>query len=152
LRVVVSGSGQLDPAARIFQTTEPPLLIFSTEQMPQAVRAVLMGRATLHLQPGARVDLRKMLATLRSQHGVRRVMCEGGPGLLRSFLEAGLVDEINVTFCPRVFGGVDAPTLTGGPGGFFPSAIECRLESLEPLGGECFARYRVVRGATPFPR
>lgn len=146
LRVVVSGSGRLDPAARIFQTTEPLLLVFSTEQMPRSVRVALAGRATLHLGPGPRVDLRGMLAILRGQYGVRRVMCEGGPGLLRSLLEAGLVDEINVTFCPRVFGGVDAPTLTGGPGSFLPSAVECRLESLEPLGDECFARYRVVRG------
>jgi len=50
----------------------------------------------------ATVDLRGMLAILRGQYGVRRVMCEGGPGLLRSLLEAGLVDELNVTFCPRV--------------------------------------------------
>lgn len=143
LRVVVSGSGSLDPAARIFQTTEPALLVFSTEQMPKGVRAALADRATLHLEPGPRVNLRGMLQTLRSRYGVRRVLCEGGPGLLRSLLEAGLVDEINVTFCPRIFGGSAAPTLSGGPGGFLPGALECRLEFLEPLGGECFARYRV---------
>ncbi|MDD5349682.1 MAG: dihydrofolate reductase family protein [Chthoniobacteraceae bacterium] len=145
LRVVVSGSGALDPAARIFQTDAPPLLVFSTEQMPVPTRAALAAaRATLHLGPGPRVDLRGMLALLRGRYGVRRVMCEGGPGLLRSLLEAGLVNEINVTFCPRVFGGAEAPALTGGPGSFFPSAVECRLESLEPLGGECFARYSVI--------
>ncbi|MEI8235323.1 MAG: dihydrofolate reductase family protein [Verrucomicrobiota bacterium] len=146
LRVVVSGSGRLDPSARIFQTAVPPVLVFSTERMPPSVRAALAAaQATLHLEAGERLDLRGMLATLKTRHGVRRVMCEGGAGLLRSLLEAGLVDEINVTFCPRVFGGVDAPTLTGGGGSFLPSSVECRLESLEPLGGECFARYRVLQ-------
>ena len=91
------------------------------------------------------MDLRAMLQTLRSRYDVRRVICEGGPTLLRSLLEADLVDELNVTFCPRIFGGVDAPTLTGGPGAFLPAAVECKLETLEPLGDECFARYRVLR-------
>ena len=54
------------------------------------------------------------------------------------------MDEINVTFCPRIFGGVDAPSLTGGPGAFLPAAVDCRLETMEPVGDECFARYRVI--------
>ena len=145
LRVVVSASGHLDPNARLFQTGGAPILIFSTSQMPEATRAALEDRATLHLSEGARMDLRAMLQTLRSRYDVRRVICEGGPTLLRSLLEADLVDELNVTFCPRIFGGVDAPTLTGGPGAFLPAAVECKLETLEPLGDECFARYRVLR-------
>jgi len=84
------------------------------------------------------------LQTLWSRHGVRRVICEGGPALLRSLLEEQLVDEINVTFCPRVFGGSDAPTLTGGPGAFLPAAVECCLEAMEAVDEECFARYRVL--------
>ena len=119
--------------------------------MPPSVRAALAAaRVALHLEANARLDLRGMLATLRSQYGVRRVMCEGGPGLLRSLLEAGLVDEINATFCPRVFGGIDAPALVGG--GFLPSAVECRLEALETLGDECFARYRVIPGSANSPQ
>ena len=144
LRVVVSGSGQIDLKARIFQTEAAPILIFSTSKMPEAIRIVLEGKATLYLNEGATVDLHAMLQTLRERHGVRRIVCEGGPTLLRSLLEANLVDEINLTFCPRVFGGTDAPTLTGGPGAFLPAAIECRLEAMETIGDECFARYRVL--------
>ena len=145
LRVVVSGSGQIDPASRLFETALPPILIFSTARMPETTRAALEGKATLHLADGPRVDLRALLQTLRSSYGVRRVICEGGPTLLRSLLEKNLVDEINLTFCPRVFGGTDAPTLTGGPGAFLPAAVECRIETMETIDGECFTRYRVVK-------
>ena len=153
LRVVVSGSGRINPAARLFQTGFPPILIFSTSQMPATTRAALEGKAKLHLGEGPHVDLRALLQTLRSRYGVRRLICEGGPTLLRSLLEANLVDEINLTFCPRVFGGAEAPTLTGGPCAFLPAAIQCKLETMETPGDECFARYRVLRApaAPSFP-
>ncbi len=145
LRVVVSGSGRIDPEARLFQTGRAPVIIFSTTQMPESTRAALEGKATLHLEAAAHVDLRALLQRLRSQYGVQRLVCEGGPTLLRSMLQEHLVDEINLTFCPRIFGGSDAPTLTGGPGAFLPAAIDCKLEAMETIGDECFARYRVLK-------
>lgn len=145
LRVVVTGSGKIDPAGRIFQSDFAPIILFSTALMPAATRAALEGKATLHLADGEQLDLRAMLETLRERHGVRRLICEGGPTLLRSLLEQNLVDEINVTFCPRIFGGTDAPTLTGGPGAFLPAALMCKLEAMETIEGECFLRYRVQK-------
>jgi riboflavin-specific deaminase-like protein len=145
LRVIVSGSGKIDPGARIFQTGGSPILIFTTAAMPPETRAALVSKAEVDLKPGAHVDLRAMLAKLYQYRGVRRLLCEGGPTLLRALLEENLVDEINLTFCPRIFGGSEAPTLTGGPGAFLPAAIECRLEATEQLGDECFARYRVLK-------
>ncbi len=144
LRVVVSASGRLDPAWPLFN--EPggaPVIVFSTGQMPPEIRTALEGKAELHLLGEKTLDLRAALQILRERHGVRRVICEGGPILLRSLLEAGLVDELNLTFCPLVFGGIAAPTLTGGVGDFLPATVECALETLEIVEGEAFARYRV---------
>jgi hypothetical protein len=59
-----------------------------------------------------------MLATLRADYGVRRVVCEGGPRLFRALLEEQLVDELHLTLAPRIFGGAGAPTLTGLAGDF----------------------------------
>ncbi|MEI7958432.1 MAG: dihydrofolate reductase family protein [Verrucomicrobiota bacterium] len=143
LRVVVSGSGLIDPESPLFHTEGSPIVIFSTTKMPEIARAALQGKAALHLSDGP-LDLRAVLQTLRSDYNVQRVVCEGGPTLLRSLLEKNLVDEINVTFCPRIFGGEDAPSLTGGPGAFLPAAVACRLEAMETVGDECFARYRVI--------
>ena len=59
------------------------------------------------------VDLARMLQSLRSEYGVRRVACEGGAELFRSLLELQLVDRLNLTIAPYIFGGKSAPTLTG---------------------------------------
>jgi len=140
LRVVVSNSGRLDPDWPLFAEKGAPVFVFSTEAMSGEIRSALAARAAVHLDK-ERVNLRGMLQALRARHNVRRVVCEGGAGLLRSLLEERLVDELNLTFCPRIFGGEEAPTLTGIGGDFLRA--DCKLESLQVEGDEAFARYRV---------
>ena len=83
-------------------------------------------------------------AALRADYGVRRLVCEGGAQIFRALLAAGLIDELHVTLCPRVFGGEKAPTLTGLPGAFLPASVPLTLKKMEVIGGECFLRYRVA--------
>jgi len=54
--------------------------------------------------PGEEVDLAVMLARLRTEHGVRSVLCEGGPTLNASLLPAGLVDELFLSIAPILAG------------------------------------------------
>lgn len=150
-RVIVSNTGLLNPKLKIFQTYFSPVLIYSTLQMPAKTRATLSKVATLHLSEHRTVDLADMMAHLRSVHKVRRVACEGGAELFRSLLAAGLVDEINLTFCPRIFGGAQAPTLTGLPGDFLPKTTHCQLAKMEVIGEECFLRYRVRHSDPSLP-
>ncbi|GGF54912.1 hypothetical protein GCM10011519_31070 [Marmoricola endophyticus] len=49
-----------------------------------------------------------LLDTLE-QRGLRRVVCEGGPGLLSAMVEAGLLDEADITLSP-VFAGGTVPS------------------------------------------
>jgi riboflavin-specific deaminase-like protein len=143
LRVLLTRSGRIDPTLAIFQHHFAPIHIFSTEQMPADTRRALQGKATLHLHPGDTVDLHEMMRVLRAELGIRRLMCEGGAQVFRSLLGANLVDEINVTLCPRIFGSAEAPTLTGPAGPYLGQSVHCRLESMDVQGGECFLRYRV---------
>jgi riboflavin-specific deaminase-like protein len=145
LRVLISNSGRIDPGLRLFQLDFSPIAIYSTTQMPEQTQAALAQKAALHLHDGKKVDLEKMLLHLRSYYKVKRLICEGGPSLFRSLLARGLVDEINLTLCPLVFGGLGAPTLTGLPDGFLPRAVRCKPAGMEVIGDECFLRYRVSR-------
>ncbi|XHR28123.1 MAG: RibD family protein [Chthoniobacteraceae bacterium] len=146
LRVIVSASGKIDPTWPILADPEgAPVIVFSTEQMPAEVRLALEGKATVYLLGKDRLNLRAMLETLREKHGAKRVICEGGPALLRSLLEAKLVDELNVTFCPLIFGGLGAPTLTDERGIYLPETLAWQLDSLEIVEGEAFACYRVKK-------
>ncbi len=149
LRVVISRSGRIDPALPLFASLDgPPILVFSTEAMPQEAREALEGKAVLHLGPGPQVDLREMLGTLRREYGVRRVICEGGPTLLVGLQEAGCLDELNLTLCPLIFGGVAAPSLTGTVAErFLTVTSQCTLEKMEAgEEGEWFLQYRIAAG------
>lgn len=145
LRVLLSNSGRVSPTLRIFEKDFSPIIIFSTTRMPARTRAALAPKADLWLHESASVNLAAMLATLRAEYGVRRLVCEGGAQIFRAFLAAGLVDEIHVTFCPRIFGGQAAPTLTGVAGKFLPASIPLQLREMKVVKDECFLRYRVAR-------
>jgi 5-amino-6-(5-phosphoribosylamino)uracil reductase len=143
IRVIVSNAGKIDKRLKIFQSDISPILIFSTTRMPKKVQATLREEAVLHLEDSQHVDLAKMLRTLRRQYGVGSVACEGGAKLFRGLLEHGLVDELKLTIAPYLFGGANAPTLTGLNKEFLPASIHCRLIDMRVVGDECFLTYRI---------
>lgn len=143
LRVIVSNEGRIDPALKIFQTDVSRILIFSTTRMPRKFQLALRKKATLHLSHAPAVDLTRMLQQLRGEYRVRKVACEGGAELFRSLLELQLVDQLNLTIAPYIFGGKGAPTLTGRGTAFLPSSVRCSLVQMRTAGDECFAEYRL---------
>ncbi len=84
------------------------------------------------------------LQMLERDHGVRRLLVEGGGDLLGQLLRARLLDEMYVTLCPRLVSQPGAPTLIDELG-FGPDPPQLELASAEPAGHEVFLRYRVVR-------
>jgi riboflavin-specific deaminase-like protein len=146
LRVVVSNDGRIDPKLNIFQTDFSRIVIFSTTRMPRKFQEALREKATLRLHEAPSVDLAWMLQQLRSEYSVRRVACEGGAELFRSLLELQLVDQLNLTIAPFIFGGKDAPTLTGRSKDFLPASVLCSLGKMQVVGEECFLTYRLKYG------
>jgi riboflavin biosynthesis pyrimidine reductase len=63
--------------------------------------------------------------------------------LFRSLLDLRLVDQLNLTIAPYIFGGKTAPTLTGTSTEFLPATVRCSLVSMRVVGDECFATYRL---------
>ncbi len=145
LRVIVSNRGRIDNRLKIFRSDISPILIFSTTGMPKKFQSALGKKATLHLSRSKHVDLAGMLRTLRTKYRVRKVACEGGATLFRSLLERGLVDQLNLTIAPYLFGGAGAPTLTGLSKDFLPASVHCRLIDMRAIGAECFLTYRIKR-------
>jgi riboflavin-specific deaminase-like protein len=143
LRVIVSNKGRIDDRLKIFQSDISPILIFSTRRMPKRTQAALKDKATLHLIDANEIDLVAMLETLRSKYKVRRLACEGGPTLFRALLERDLIDQLNLTIAPYMFGGAKAPTLTGLSTQFLPASVHCSLIDMRTIGDECFLTYRI---------
>jgi len=101
--------------------------------------------------PGATVhreSLVSFLGTLARRHDVKRLHCEGGGELLRELAELDALDELHLTWAGHtLFGGREAPTVTGAPGAFFPASRAFELVEFQPLekSGECFLSYRRKR-------
>ena len=136
LMVIVSGRLDLPWDAPLFTEGWGRVLIFtaSDAEPPETATPVRVER-----HEGA-VDLARALAQLRSERGVRALLCEGGPRLHAQLIEAGLVDELFVTHAPKLAGG-DGPGLVAGlPEAERPLELAWLLADDET--GELFARYR----------
>jgi riboflavin biosynthesis pyrimidine reductase len=88
-------------------------------------------------------DLPKLMAYLEEHHGVRSILCEGGPTLNSFLYAAGLVDELFLTLNPKVIGGAAALTIVAGRELVDP--VELALVSVAEDGGELYTRWRVQR-------
>ena len=149
LRVIVSNEGRIDPKLKIFQSDISPVIVFSTIRMPRKYQKSLREKATLHLSDARSVDLAWMLQQLRSEYGIRSVACEGGATLFRALLEEDLVDQLNLTIAPYIFGGAKAPTLTGLSKEFLLRSVRCSLTQMRVMGEECFLTYRIKHRRQP---
>jgi riboflavin-specific deaminase-like protein len=145
IRVIISNEGKIHHRLKIFQSDISPILIFSTRRMPEGYRSALRQKAILHLSRSEHVNLAAMLERLRRRYHVRTVACEGGATLFRSLLEIGLVDQLNLTIAPYLFGGANAPMLTGLSKEFLPESIRASLIGMRVVGNECFLTYRIRR-------
>jgi riboflavin biosynthesis pyrimidine reductase len=94
---------------------------------------------------GEDAEPRRALRRVRSEHGVRSVLCEGGPELNAGLLAAGVVDELFLTVSPLVVGGVEPLTIVGGGAGL-GDPIGLELVWVLESDAMLFLRYAVGRG------
>lgn len=87
------------------------------------------------------------LVSMLKEKGYKKVLVEGGPTLLTSFLKEDLIDEIFLTISPKIFGNQKDTTLTLVEGHLFPpnQVKKFKLISVKKIGDEVFLRYRVIR-------
>jgi riboflavin biosynthesis pyrimidine reductase len=98
---IVTARADLDPQAAVFGGSVPPLLVTSSQAAE--TRPDLAAVADVITAGETEVDLRAGLDALRAR-GLAGVLSEGGPTLLRSLLEADLVDELCLSISPVVVG------------------------------------------------
>ena len=140
LRVIVSGSGSIDPAAKIFQKRFSPIIILTTERAPaKKLEQIRKLADEVKICGRTEVNIRAALCWLHAKWNVRRLLCEGGGELNDALLRAGLMNEIHLTICPKIFGGRRAPTIADGIG--FPKLAlveRFALKSVRRFGAELF--------------
>jgi riboflavin-specific deaminase-like protein len=139
LAITATRSMELPATAPLF--TEPGariVVLTSSDREPPPCAAAL----TIERISGEPLDLKAGMRRLRSGHGVRSVLLEGGPTLLAAMAAAGLVDELFLTHAPKLAGS-DEPTMLEGPS--LPAAIDLELVSAMRHDSFLFLRYRLGR-------
>jgi len=148
LRVIVSGSGTVNPKAEVFRRRFSPIIILTTRRAgPQRLRTLRALAAEVKVCGTRQVNFRLALRWLRRKWGVERLLCEGGGELNGALFREGLVNELHLTVCPRIFGGRAAPTIAEGLGSVtLARATQLDLVTASRHGDEMFLVYRVLRG------
>lgn len=161
--IIVSGRGNL-------QLTE--FAVFDGDRLDAAILTSMEGEKKLrpqlterpHVQlivagEGPLVDLKLAMRKLRDEHGIRNLLCEGGPLLYSSMLHAGLIDEKFITIAPLDVGQqIPAsqapvpweqsrlrPTIFAGEGFTRETAVRWSWVSCRKVGDHQFNRYRRLR-------
>lgn len=80
-----------------------------------------------------------------ARRGVQTLLVEAGGDLLFQFLAANLLDELFVTLCPKLIGGLHTPGLLGGPGFKLAEVPNLQLLQADVQGDEIFLHYKVVK-------
>ncbi|MHB8523606.1 MAG: RibD family protein [Limisphaerales bacterium] len=148
LRVIVSGSGSINPNAEIFRRHFSPIIILATTRLSDTRRRRLRALADeVRICGAEEIDLDAALRWLRKKWGVHRLLCEGGGELNGALFAAGLVDEVHLTVCAKIFGGRHAPTIADGAGVLhLADATRLTLKSSRRIGDELFLTYHVEPG------
>ncbi len=143
LRVIVSGSGTIDPGAEIFRHRFSPIVILTTRRASARRLKCLRSVADeVRIAGESAIDFVEALRWLRKEWAVKRLLCEGGGELNSALFAAGLVDELHLTICPRIFGGRNAPTIADGVGfNKLRDAVPMELKSMKRIGDEMFLVY-----------
>jgi 5-amino-6-(5-phosphoribosylamino)uracil reductase len=118
------------------------LWIFGPEGIRPAHEAIA-ARVITTTEPSATWVLDKL-----AEEGLSNVLVEGGGDLIYQLLAAERLDELYVTYCPWIVGGVGAPSLCDGAGFDANTMRRLELVDMRPHGSELFLHYRVLRTET----
>jgi riboflavin biosynthesis pyrimidine reductase len=138
LIATVSRSGELPLQIPLFQEQEANVVVFAPPQTPEPACPACV--TLVRLDP-AQLTLTSALRHLRVEHGVRSLLCEGGPTLMGALLHERLVDELFLTLAPQLAGGGTGPTMSSGAALAHPAALEL-VWALE-RAGSLYLRYAV---------
>jgi len=133
--VVISRSGTIPFDIPLFADADSRVAVYAPAgtDIPETAAEV-----TVHELGEGDEGLAEVMRSLRTDHGVRSLLCEGGPSLFSALLLDGLVDELFLTFAPKLVGGDGMTITTGRP---LDELADLRLVQALEQDGTLFLRY-----------
>lgn len=134
---IVSRSLTLDFDAPVFTEAAVPTIVLTTAAADPARLEAARERADVVVAGHDTLDFPAAVRAL-ADRGHRRLLCEGGPGVLAQVVAAGLLDEMCLTLSPLLLGG-DARRILDGPPA--PAPPDLALAHALQDGDFLFLRY-----------
>lgn len=133
----------ISPLWPFFKDTTRRRIVFVTEPLSEARKKAFRKTSELiELKAGrGKPSIAVQIVAQLKARGVRRLLVEGGGGLMWDFCRDNLIDEYHLTLTPRVLGGSLAPTLVEGAGFSPQEVLNLRLKSCRQVGDELFLIY-----------
>jgi riboflavin-specific deaminase-like protein len=138
LLCVITRSGVLPSDIPLLDDPESVVVVYAGA--PVELTGAAADVRVTQLDP-AELTPQTAMRHLRDDHGVRAVLCEGGPTLFGALVSAGTVDELFLTLAPKLTGGGTAPSITAGPE--LPDLAALALEWVLARQDSLFLRYRL---------
>lgn len=154
--IIISSSGNIDISRRLFSSTRVEPWIITGEEGEKKLRIQLRQiepQKTVKIicfGGGPRIDVATALQALRKEHGIKTLLCEGGPTLYAQLLNHRLIDEDFRTISLQVLGKstnlqIERPTAYGGVSYTPETAPWFRLISIHyAMPHHAFLRLRYV--------
>ena len=140
-RVVLDSSGRTPIDARVLDDAATTYLIVSEAAPADRHDALADAGAEVIVAGEERVDVAAAVDAL-ADHGVDRLMVEGGGEVIFSCFTAGVVDELQVYVGSLVVGGRESPTLVDGDG-FVDEFPRLALDDIDRLDDGIVLSYQV---------
>ena len=143
LRVTVTATGDLDPAAQFFSGPGTPLVYAASAAVPVAERN--LGGAAVVIDAGAEPSLTAILTDLHSERMVATLLAEPGAVMARDLLAGNLADELRLAIAPFFVGDKTAPRFAIPA--HYPQNPDApmTLEDVRRLGDLVILRYLLTR-------
>jgi diaminohydroxyphosphoribosylaminopyrimidine deaminase/5-amino-6-(5-phosphoribosylamino)uracil reductase len=142
VRIVVDPLCEIDDDSNLVRTARqaPTWLLASEDVDPlRSGRLEDLGVSVLHLPTAEgprRLHLGHAFRELR-RRGLRRLLVEGGGGLVAQMFAWNCVDQVLAFVAPKIIGGSTAPTPVGGDGRpFMAEAWQLQDVQFEPFGAD----------------
>ncbi|MGI8595638.1 MAG: dihydrofolate reductase family protein [Solirubrobacteraceae bacterium] len=142
LAVIVTRSGDVPWDAPLFAAPEQRVMVYTGEAVEPPEEAA--AQLEVVLVADGETTATAVLEDLGARHGVRSVLCEGGPLLLGALLRRKALDELFLTIAPLLAGPGERTVVEGS---VLAEAAALGLTWLLECEGALFARYQ-VRQAT----
>jgi 5-amino-6-(5-phosphoribosylamino)uracil reductase len=135
IQIVCSRSGDLDSDLKFFRQPVPSWLLTSAVDEDERFDRVLQ------IGDAQEIDWQQAWLKL-ADLGIDRLCILGGAEIATALWEQDLIDELQITICPVIFGGATAPTPCMGTGLVIPR--ELVLISNKSIGQEIYLHYHRI--------